>query len=99
MKELVKNYIDLTSAEQILIECELIKNMLLTKNQAYGDSAFKEGTMFPIDPILAIQARINDKINRIKNKGITSDTEDSLVDLIGYFILLKIALKKKTPGN
>jgi len=95
----MEKYTELSSAEQIIIECDLIKHMLMSKNAAYGDSAFKEGVMFPVDPAIAIQARINDKINRVRNKGITDDTEDSLGDLIGYLILLKIALKKKTPGN
>lgn len=99
MEKPTKSYKDLSSAEQIILECEIIKDMLTTKNAAYGDSALNEGIMFPIDSVTAIQARINDKINRIRNKGITEDTEDSLGDLIGYLLLLRIALKKRTPGN
>ena len=33
-------------------------------------------------------------IMRIKNKGINDKTEDTVSDLIGYLILLKIALKE-----
>jgi hypothetical protein len=99
MEKPIKIYKDLSSAEQIILECERIKDLLLTKNAAYGDAALNEGILFPIDSVVAIQARINDKINRIRNKGITDDTEDSIDDLIGYLILLKIALKKRTPGT
>ena len=42
----------------------------------------------------AICARIDDKIMRIKNKGLVSATEDTLTDLIGYLLLLKMSMKK-----
>ena len=35
------------------------------------------------------------KLSRIKNRGINPDTEDSVTDLLGYLVLLKIALKKE----
>jgi hypothetical protein len=57
------------------------------------------GPLFNIDPVLGIQARINDKLRRIQNTGITDKTEDSVTDLIGYLIHLKIALKKRNPGT
>ena len=44
--------------------------------------------------IEAINVRIDDKLSRIKNKGVNDKTEDTLVDLIGYLILLKIAYLK-----
>lgn len=82
------------TANSIKWECELIREMLLSKNSAYGDSAMQRGILFDIDPVTAIQARINDKLNRIKNKGVTDETEDTIGDLIGYLILLKIAMKR-----
>jgi hypothetical protein len=44
-----------------------------------------------LDSIEAIKVRIDDKLARIKNKGLNDKTEDTLMDLIGYLILLKIA--------
>lgn len=93
------NYKDLPTAMQIILECEEIKDLLLTKNAAYGDAVHAPGELFDIDPVIAIKARINDKVKRILNKGINSDTEDTLQDLIGYLIHLRIAIKKKTPEN
>ena len=40
----------------------------------------------------AICARIDDKLARIKNKGITDKTEDTVDDLIGYLLLLKMSI-------
>ena len=92
-------YNELSSGEKIILECEDIKNILLSKNAAYGDAVHQPGPLFDIDPVLGIQARINDKLRRIQNAGITDKTEDSFTDLIGYLIHLKIALKKRNPGN
>jgi len=99
MGKSTKTYEDLSSIEKIVLECEEIKNLLLSKNAAYGDAVHQPGPLFNIEPVLGIQARINDKLRRIQNIGITDKTEDSITDLIGYLIHLKIALKKKTPGT
>lgn len=89
-----------TTGELIIIECDSIKNMLLNKNAAYGDSVHQTGPLFDVDPVVGIQARINDKIRRLQNKGLTDLTEDSLQDLIGYLIHLRIAMlrKQRNPG-
>lgn len=86
-----------STAKLIIIECEDIKNLLLNKNAAYGDAVHQRGPLFDVDPVIGIQARINDKLRRIQNKGITDDTEDAIQDLIGYLIHLRIALKMKSP--
>lgn len=73
-----------------------IKNMLEQKNKAYGDSALNPIRLFSqADAVESLCVRIDDKINRIKNKGITPDTEDSVEDLIGYLVLLQVARKRK----
>ena len=51
--------------------------------------------MFNQNPIEGIKARISDKINRIASKGIDDKTEDSVGDLIGYLIHLKIMLNNE----
>jgi len=81
----------LSSRDLIIKECDELKELLLKKNAMYGDSALKSGILFNIDPVTAIQARINDKLSRIANKGLNEDTEDSIQDLLGYFILLRIS--------
>lgn len=89
---------DCTTEELIIFECEALKHMLLSKNAAYGDAVHQRGPLFDVDPILGIQARINDKLRRLQNKGINDLTEDSISDLIGYLIHLRIAmLRTKNP--
>tara|TARA_R110000868_G_scaffold367354_1_gene630338 strand:+ start:230 stop:520 length:291 start_codon:yes stop_codon:yes gene_type:complete len=82
-----------TVDELISEECLALERMLLLKNSAYNNSLHTEPPLFPIDTITGIQARINDKLNRIKQVGLTDETEDSVLDLIGYLIHLRIALK------
>lgn len=80
---------------QLLIQetCDEIKELLLEKNRKYGDSA--------INPIRILSkssnteqilVRIDDKLNRIKNAQ-TDEDEDVITDLIGYFVLYKVAKK------
>ena len=73
-----------------------LQDLLEEKNKAYGDSALNPIRLFSkVGAAEALRVRIDDKLSRIKNKGITNDTEDSLMDLIGYLVLLKIAVKKE----
>jgi hypothetical protein len=72
--------------------CNEIRDLLLAKNKAYGDSAIEPDNIFSkLDSAQAICARIDDKLSRIKNVGLDDKTEDTLDDLIGYLVLLKIA--------
>ena len=72
--------------------CNEIRDLLLAKNKAYGDSALQPDNIFSkLDNAQAICARIDDKLSRIKNVGLDDKTEDTLDDLIAYLILLKIA--------
>ena len=72
--------------------CNEIRDLLLSKNEAYGDSALSPENIFSkLDSAQAICARIDDKLSRIANIGLDDATEDTLDDLIGYLILLKIA--------
>lgn len=76
-------------------ECDSIKDMLLMKNKAYGNSALQPSRIFSkADNIEQIKVRIDDKLNRIRNLGSNPDAEeDAVKDLIGYLILLRIASK------
>ena len=88
------------TSTKIAKECDMIKSLLLEKNSKYGDSALTPIQVFSkLDSEEAICARIDDKMSRIKNNGITPDTEDTISDLIGYLILLKIARKDRVMKN
>ena len=72
-----------------------IGNLLKSKNEAYGNTSLNPPHIFSkLDSTEAICARIDDKIMRIKNKGLISATEDTVTDLIGYLLLLKMSMKK-----
>ena len=76
---------------QILQE---IEDMLISKNEKYGDSVLNPNQIFSkASKIEQINVRIDDKLNRIKNR---TDDEDEDVDgdLIGYLVLRKIAKLK-----
>jgi len=72
-----------------------ITDMLIQKNKAYGQTAQNPINIFSkLDSQEALKARIDDKLSRIKNGGITPDTEDTLFDLIGYLYLLILVRDK-----
>ena len=75
--------------DKIEKKCNEIRDLLLEKNDSYGNSVFESGIIFEVDPMYAIQARINDKLNRIKHKN-TYHTDNDLLDLTGYLILLQV---------
>jgi len=84
------------SEEKIIEVSNSVRDLLISKNRAYGDSALNPVAIFGSgDAIISLTARIDDKLMRIKNKGINSDTEDTVSDLIGYLILLKVALSQQ----
>jgi hypothetical protein len=84
-----------TTEQKIWEEVNAVGNLLSEKNKSYGDSAVRPVNIFSKgNAVDSLCARIDDKIMRIKNKGINDKTEDTVSDLIGYLILLKIALKE-----
>ena len=82
-----------SSTLKISNKCDELKNLLIGKNLKYGDSALKPARIFSnASTIEQIKVRIDDKINRIKSSGVLSNDEDTVMDLAGYLILLRIAL-------
>lgn len=81
---------------QISTICDDIKELLLEKNRKYGDSALNPNRIFSkANAVEQILVRIDDKLNRIqKGAGLLANDEDVVSDLIGYLVLLKIALKR-----
>ncbi|MFZ9315673.1 MAG: hypothetical protein ACO24P_00180 [Candidatus Nanopelagicaceae bacterium] len=82
---------------EIATACEEIKNLLIQKNLSYGDSALNPTRVFSkASPIEQLFVRIDDKLSRIqKGSGLRYADEDVINDLIGYLVLLKIALKEQ----
>ena len=73
-----------------------LQELLIKKNIAYGNSALEPINIFSKnDAVDSLCARIDDKLSRIKNKGLNDKTEDTLFDLAGYLILLIIARDDK----
>ena len=69
-----------------------IEELLVEKNKKYGDSALKPVQVFSkANSGDGICMRIDDKLKRIANSGLNDDTEDTLLDLVGYLILLMIS--------
>jgi len=84
----------MTSQDLIVEECLKIKDLLISKNNKYGDSAINPIRIFSkASATEQILVRIDDKINRWKNRQNDED-EDIILDLIGYLILYRISLKK-----
>lgn len=73
-----------------------VVNLLIEKNESYGDSALEPANVFANgDAVENLCARIDDKLMRIKTQGFRGYGEDNVKDLIGYLILLKIALDEE----
>lgn len=82
---------------QVLSE---ITEMLIAKNQKYGNSAIEPlGIFSELTPEEGLKVRIDDKLKRIKNGSLDKDDEDVINDLIGYLVLLKILHKKEQPNE
>jgi len=78
--------------KKISDKCDEIKELLIQKNKAYGNSVFDPINIFYNgDSASSIKVRIDDKLRRIQNVGVNDETEDSVKDLVGYLILLMIS--------
>jgi hypothetical protein len=82
------------SGNAIWHACHEIAALLIEKNISYGDSALSPNRIFAqSDNVEQLKVRIDDKLNRVKNnQGYAGDND--IDDLIGYLILLKIAIDK-----
>tara|TARA_R100000781_G_scaffold114964_2_gene88154 strand:- start:1043 stop:1312 length:270 start_codon:yes stop_codon:yes gene_type:complete len=84
------------SKEKIKEVSRKVYEMLSEKNDAYGNSALQPINIFSKgNAVDSLCARIDDKLARIKNRGLADSTEDTLFDLCGYLILLIIAKDEK----
>ena len=85
--------------QDIIQVCDQIKQLLLNKTSDYGSSFSDPLNIFSsASAEERVRSRIDDKLKRlqqIQEKREMNFSEDTLDDLIGYLILLKILLNRK----
>ena len=86
---------------QIEKVCDEIKELLISKNRKYGNSALKPNRIFSkCSATEQLLVRIDDKLNRImKGAGLLATDEDVINDLIGYLVLLKISMESQKSNE
>jgi hypothetical protein len=85
----------MTFHEKVYQSLGEIQELLIAKNQKYGNSALEPlGVFSQLSPREGLLIRIDDKLKRIKNGSLANDDEDVVNDLIGYLVLLKIHAKE-----
>jgi hypothetical protein len=79
-------------ADEIRAVCTEIADLLVSKNQAYGNSALDPVRIFSkADATEQINVRIDDKISRlVRGQAAGEDVE---LDLIGYLVLKRVSRK------
>lgn len=76
-----------------------VSDLLIAKNRSYGDSALHPIRIFSkSNNVEQLLARIDDKLSRIHN-GTGFPGDNDVDDLIGYLIMLKIALERHKDDN
>ena len=82
---------DIKFAEEVHDILQGIEDLLVAKNEKYGNSALEPlGVFSQLSAKEGLLVRIDDKLKRIKNGSLDKDDEDVVNDLIGYLVLLKI---------
>lgn len=80
-----------TSADRIKAASERVLDLLLEKNQSYGDTALNPlRILSKLDAYEGLAVRADDKLSRLKNAP-EAFQEDALLDLAGYLILMLAA--------
>ena len=86
---------DTPFAKQTYKITDALAEMLVEKNDKYGNSALEPKRIFSkSSAVEQILVRIDDKLSRMANQSDLED-EDVVEDLLGYLVLLKIAKSKK----
>ena len=71
-----------------------VVTLLLKKCRLWRYCKPSPTNIFKLSP-KAILARLDDKLSRVKHKGLNDITEDTVTDIIGYLILYKVQLRKE----
>lgn len=91
-KEVIKE--DNTFEQKVKKVCDEIANLLIEKNKCYGNAALDPIKCFSkLDSTEQILVRIDDKLSRIM-RGKEFPGDDTIKDLIGYLVLLKVSKDK-----
>lgn len=90
--------LDHSNTQDLIREvCDETRDFLLEKNLQYGDSAINPVRIFSkANAIEQLLVRIDDKLSRIERGDDRLEKDDDVLDdLIGYFLLLKVAKRKE----
>jgi hypothetical protein len=86
----------LSFANDVRVAADEIVDLLISKNEAYGNSALDPVRVFSkADNIEQLNVRIDDKLSRLargKDAG-----EDVIKDLLGYLLLYRVQQKRNRP--
>ena len=83
----------MNSQEKIKEITNAMQDLLLYKNQKYGESALKPNNVFfKGDATNSILIRLDDKIGRIKSNTDETPRTNDVADIIGYCVLLLISM-------
>ncbi len=82
------------AAWEILSVCMELAVFLMGKNAAYGDSVLDPvRIMSSADPAEQLRVRMDDKLSRLMRGHAAG--EDALKDLVGYWVLMRVAEKRR----
>jgi hypothetical protein len=82
--------------EAITKACDELKDILLAKNKAYGNSAADPVRIFSdAGPLDQLHIRMDDKLSRLM-RGETYANEDTKMDLAGYLLLERAIILRNT---
>ena len=87
----------MNTKDKLIKKCKQVADLLVQKNEAYGDSALNPAGIFSkLKASEALKIRLDDKLKRIQNVGVSDETEDTLMDCAGYMVLLMIAIDNES---
>lgn len=82
-----------TTQEKIKEITDAMKDLLLYKNQKYGDSALNpKGIFYKGDSTNSILIRLDDKLGRVTSNKEEKPRVNDVADIIGYCTLLLISM-------
>jgi hypothetical protein len=89
----------MTTPDNIRTVMREIETFLIDKNNAYGDSALDPVRVFSkASTVEQLLVRIDDKLSRVA-RGSEIVGDDTVLDLIGYLVLLRVAQLSKRGGE
>lgn len=93
-KNSTPSVIERTSRQKIVDITNAMQDLLLYKNEKYGDSALNPNNVFyKGDATNSILIRLDDKIGRIKNNTEEEPRVNDVCDIIGYCVLLLASME------